>query len=121
MSLVRTLDDGPSSSPWGPGLSAQQRGDLAVVALAGPMDRELAQRADALLQLTTLEHAGRVAIDVSAVEEVNGTLIGVLLRASRRLAWRNRELTIVCDKPDARARLAIAGLDELATLVASAT
>ena len=57
-------------------------------------------------------------IDISHVEEVNGALIGALLRASRRLAWRNRRLTIVCEPADLRRRLEIAGLDELADVTA---
>jgi anti-anti-sigma factor len=120
MTLVRPPERRPADSPiWEAGISLQQRGDLAVVALAGPVDRELARRADTLLQLTTFERAGAVAVDVSAVEAVNGALIGLLLRASRRLAWRNRQLIIVCTGAEARQRLEIAGLDELATLVRS--
>jgi hypothetical protein len=72
-------------------------------------------------QSTTLfEHEAPIAIDVSRVDAVNGALLGLLLRASRRLAWRNRQLTIVCRDPETFRRLRIAGLDELATLVESA-
>jgi anti-anti-sigma regulatory factor len=90
---------------------------MPVVSLSGPVDRALAGRADSLLQLATLEHDGPLAVDVTAVEEVNGALLGLLLRASRRLAWRNRQLYIVCQATETRRRLVIAGLDELATLV----
>jgi anti-anti-sigma regulatory factor len=90
------------------------------VTLAGPVDRELAERAIPLLQLLTSEHGGPIAIDVSSVDAVNGALLGPLLRASRRLAWRNRQLTIVCRDPEISRGLRIAGLDELATLVESA-
>jgi anti-anti-sigma regulatory factor len=60
-----------------------------------------------------------VVIDISRVEEVNGALIGALLRGSRRLAWRNRRLTIVCPQPELRRSLEIAGLDELADVTDS--
>jgi anti-anti-sigma regulatory factor len=56
---------------------------------------------------------------VSGVDAVNGALLGLLLRASRRLAWRNRTLIIACSDPENSRRLRIAGLDELATLVES--
>ena len=56
-------------------------------------------------------------IDVSGVDAVNGALLGLLLRANRRLAWRNRRLIIACSDPDNLRRLEIAGLDDLATLV----
>ena len=66
-----------------------------------------------------LDDDGPVAIDVTDVDAVNGALIGVLLRASRRLAWRNRLLYVVCAQPEVRRRLEMAGLDELATLSSS--
>jgi len=93
---------------------------MPVVSLAGPIDRELADRAIALLGRLTYERGGPVAIDVSNADAVNGALLGLLLRASRRLSWRNRELTIVCRDPELTRQLRIAGLDELATLVESA-
>ena len=93
---------------------------MPVVTLAGPVDRELAERADPLLQLLTFEHDGPIAIDLSGVAAVNGALLGLLLRASRRLAWRNRQLTIICRDPETSRQLRIAGLDELATLVETA-
>jgi anti-anti-sigma regulatory factor len=92
---------------------------IPVVTLVGPVDHELIERADSMLQLLTLEHDGPILIDVSGVDEVNGALIGLLLRANRRLAWRNRELFIGCSHPEHSRRLRIAGLDELATLVES--
>ena len=110
----------PDSSVWGPGASAGRHGGVPVVTLAGPIDREVAGRADSLLQLTTLEHEGPVAIDVSAVDDVTGALLGLLLRASRRLAWRNRQLLILCGEPEIRGALEIAGLDELAAIRAEA-
>jgi anti-anti-sigma factor len=88
-----------------------------AIILAGPVDRGLAERVDPLLRQVTAEHDGPIAIDVSDVDAVNGALIGLLLRASRRLAWRNRQLVIVCRDPETSRRLRIAGLDELSTLV----
>jgi anti-anti-sigma factor len=102
----------------GRGVSLDAGAGMPVVTLAGPVDRELADRVvDPLLRQVTAEHDGPIAIDVSEVAAVNGALIGLLLRASRRLAWRNRQLTIVCRDPETARRLRIAGLDELSTLV----
>jgi anti-anti-sigma regulatory factor len=113
-------ESSPSQSDWGPGVSAGANAGMPIVTLAGPVDRELPERTDPLLQLVTFEHDGPIAIDVSGVDAVNGALLGLLLRASRRLAWRNRQLIIVCRDPEASRRLRIAALDELATLVESA-
>ena len=102
-----------------PGLSRRRGDGISVLALSGPVDRELARRADAALQRVLVEHDDAVAIDVSGVDAVNDAVLGVLLRASRRLGWRNRRLYVVCVQPDACTRLRIAGIDELA--VASLT
>jgi len=110
----------PLNAPdWGPEVVLGATGGMPVVTLTGPVDRELVERADALLQRMTFERDGPIAIDVCGVDEVNGALLGLLLRASRRLAWRNRQLIIVCRDPETSRRLRIAGLDELATLVES--
>ena len=78
----------------------------------------MADQGDSLLRQVMVEHDGPIAIDVSDVDAVNGALIGLLLRASRRLAWRNRQLMIVCRDPETSRRLRVAGIDELSTLVA---
>lgn len=85
-----------------------------LVVVRGVVDRDAAREIDLLIRHGTWDPAAGVVIDISSVDEVNGALIGALLRASRRLAWRNRRLTIVCEHPELRRRLEIAGLDELA-------
>jgi anti-anti-sigma factor len=112
-------DVSPSTPDPPPGVGLGTRSGIPVVSLAGPVDHELIDQADPILQLLTLEHDGPILIDVSGVDEVNGALLGLLLRANRRLAWRNRQLIIACSHPEHSRRLRIAGLDELATLVES--
>ena len=113
-------DSSPSSSDAGPQAVLGTKAGLPVVTLAGPVDRQLiVERADPMLQHLILEHDGPIVIDVSGVDAVNGALLGLLLRANRRLAWRNRTLIIACSDPEHSRRLRIAGLDELATLVES--
>jgi anti-anti-sigma factor len=113
-------DSSPSAPDSGPGVVLGTRGGMPVLTVAGRVDRELIERAVPMLQLLVLERDGAIVIDVSGVEAVNGALIGLLVRASRRLAWRNRELVIACSDPEHSRRLRIAGLDELATLRESA-
>jgi anti-anti-sigma regulatory factor len=87
-------------------------GQLVVV--RGVVDCEAAREVDLLVRYGASDPRAGVVIDISRVDEVTGALIGALLRASRRLAWRNRRLTIVREPAELRRRLEIAGLDELA-------
>jgi anti-anti-sigma factor len=114
-------DSWPSAHNAGPGIELGTKAGMPVVTLAGPVDRELTEWAHAMLQFLTLEHDGPIVIDVSGVDAVNGALLGLLLRASRRLARRGRRLIVACCDPENLRRLRIAGLDELATLVESVT
>jgi anti-anti-sigma regulatory factor len=87
-------------------------GQLTIV--RGVVDHAAAREIDLLVRYGASDPRAGVVIDISRVDEVNDALIGALLRASRRLAWRNRRLTIVCEPAELRRRLEIAGLDELA-------
>jgi anti-anti-sigma regulatory factor len=101
-----------------PGLvTAASTGAAQYVVVEGVVDRDAARDIDVLIRHGAPDTPMRVVIDISGVEEVNGALIGALLRASRRLAWRNRSLTIVCKHAELRGRLEVAGLDELADVV----
>jgi anti-anti-sigma regulatory factor len=100
-------------------VAASVDGGTQLIAVHGLVDRDAARQIDFLVRHGGADPPAGVVIDVSRVDEVNGALIGALLRASRRLAWRNRRLTIVCAPSGVRARLEIAGLDELADVIAS--
>jgi anti-anti-sigma regulatory factor len=100
-------------------VAASFDGATQLVFVRGVVDRDAAREMDFLIRHGAADPPADVVIDIAHVEEVNGALIGALLRASRRLAWRNRRLTIVCPRVDLRARLEIAGLDELADVIAS--
>jgi anti-anti-sigma factor len=89
-------------------------GGAQLIVVRGLVDRDAAREIDVLIRHGASAPPAGVVIDISHVDEVNGALIGALLRASRRLAWRNRRLTIVCEHAELRRRLEIAGLDELA-------
>jgi anti-sigma B factor antagonist len=100
-------------------VGARTAGANELVVVRGVVDRQAAREIDFLVRHGTAGPTAAVVIDISRVEEVNGALIGALLRASRRLAWRNRRLTIVCPQPELRRSLEIAGLDELADVTDS--
>jgi anti-anti-sigma factor len=95
-------------------VAGRAAGGRQLVLVRGVVDRDTAHEIDLLIRHDTSDPRADVVIDISRVDEVNGALIGALLRASRRLAWRNRGLTIVCEPTELRRRLEIAGLDELA-------
>ena len=102
-----------------PGLvAARMAGAAQLIVVRGVVDRDAAREIEFIIRHGASEPAAGVVIDISRVDEVNGALIGALLRASRRLAWRNRRLTIVCEHAELRRRLEIAGLDELADVTA---
>ena len=99
-------------------VAARVTGDTQVLVVRGVVDRHAAGEIDYLIRHVLTTPPGRVVVDISRVDEVTGALIGALLRASRRLAWRNRRrLTIVCPQPELRSRLEVSGLDELADVV----
>ena len=99
-------------------VASRVAGGTELIVVHGVVDRDAAREIDLLVRRVASDPPTGVLIDISRVDEVNGALIGALLRASRKLAWRNRRLTIVCEHPDLRRRLEIAGLDELADVTA---
>ena len=95
-------------------VTAGVTGGAQVVVVNRVVDRDTAQGIESLVRHADPGPPVRVVIDISGVREVNGALIGALLRVGRRLAWRNRRLTIVCAEAELRRSLEIAGLEELA-------
>ena len=95
-------------------VAARMTGAAQLIVVRGLVDRDAAREIDSIIRHGASDPPAGVVIDISRVEEVNGALIGALLRASRRLAWRNRRLVIVCAHAELRLRMEIAGLDELA-------
>jgi anti-anti-sigma factor len=81
-----------------------------VIALSGMLDRQGAATADRRVRAAVLGGAPEVVIDLSAVDEIDGALLGVLVRATRWLAWSDRRLRIVCPREDLRRGLRVAGL-----------
>lgn len=64
--------------------------------------RELEQR----LRDVVLSGKRTVIVDLSHVEELGSSLVGVLIRTQRSLNWRNGRLLIACESAPIRDQLA---------------
>jgi anti-anti-sigma regulatory factor len=89
-----------------------------VLVLSGTVHREEAGVLDSLMRSVALSPAPSAVIDISGVDEVNGALLGALVRATRWIGWRNGRVEIVCERDDLRRGLEVAGLDHLAEVSA---
>jgi anti-anti-sigma factor len=89
-----------------------------VLVLSGAIHREEARAVDSLMRSIALSPTPAVTIDISEVDEVNGALLGALVRATRWIGWRNGRVVIVCPREDLRRGLEVAGLDHLAEISA---
>jgi anti-anti-sigma regulatory factor len=90
-----------------------------VLVLSGTVHREEARVLDSLMRGVALSTTPTAVIDISDVDEVNGALLGMLVRATRWIGWRNGRVEIVCGRDDLRRGLEVAGLDHLAELSAA--
>ena len=86
----------------------------SVLVLSGAIDRAGAHALDAVLRDVAISAIPRAVIDISDVDEVNGALLGVLVRATRWIGWRNGRTVIICRSDELRRGLEVAGLDHLA-------
>ncbi len=86
----------------------------AVLVLRGAVDRAQARALDTVLREVALSAVPAAVVDISGVDEVNGALLGVLVRATRWIGWRNGRTVIVCRSDELRRGLEVAGLDHLA-------
>ncbi len=87
-----------------------------VLVIDGTVHREEARVLDSLMRGVALSPAPDAVIDISGVNEVNGALLGLLVRATRWIGWRNGRVEIICERDDLRRGLEVAGLDHLAEL-----
>jgi anti-anti-sigma factor len=85
-----------------------------VLVLHGAIDRERARALESILRDVALSPTPTAVLDISDVDEVNGALLGLLVRATRWIGWRNGRTVIVCGRDDLRRGLEVAGLDHLA-------
>jgi anti-anti-sigma factor len=89
-----------------------------LVVIEGTVHREEARVLDSVMRAVALSPTPAVVIDIAGVDEVNGALLGTLVRATRWIGWRNGRVAIVCPRADLRRGLEVAGLDHLAEISA---
>jgi anti-sigma B factor antagonist len=93
--------------------------DGVVVAAAGELHMSTAPALGAHLRAAVRDGASRLVIDLSAVQFIDSTGLGVLLNASREIARAGGELALVCSNPTVLRLFTITGTD--ATLAIHAT
>jgi anti-sigma B factor antagonist len=110
---VHTLDARIDSARIGRGVH--------VVALGGEFDLHTAPRLDEALFSAIDEGAHRVLVDLAATTFVDSTVLGVLLRAHRRLNDRGGRLVVVSDDPRILRTIELTGLDRTLSVERSLT
>ena len=92
-----------------------------VVALGGEIDLHTAPRLDEELFGAIGDGAERLLVDLGGATFVDSTVLGVLLRAHRRLDDRGGRLVIVSDDPRILRTLELTGLDRTLSVERSLT
>jgi anti-anti-sigma factor len=110
---VHTLDARIDSARIGRGVQ--------VVALGGEIDLHTAPRLDEALFGAIDDGAQRVLVDFAGTTFVDSTVLGVLLRAHRRLDGTGGRLVIVSNDPRILRTLELTGLDRTLTVEPSLT
>jgi anti-anti-sigma factor len=110
---VHTLDARIDSARIGRGVQ--------VVALGGEIDLHTAPRLDEALFGAIDDGAQRVLVDFAGTTFVDSTVLGVLLRAHRRLDGTGGRLVLVSNDPRILRTLELTGLDRTLTVEPSLT
>jgi anti-sigma B factor antagonist len=92
-----------------------------VVALGGEIDLHTAPRLDEELFGAIGDGAQRLLVDMAGATFVDSTVLGVLLRAHRRLDDSGGRLVIVSDDPRILRTLELTGLDRTLSVERSLT
>lgn len=93
-----------------PVTGVERRGDAVILHLAGELDLYNADAVRAALLSSTAEQPDRVVVDLSAVEFVDSTVLGVLVEARSRLD-DGRSLLLAAPGLETRRALEVSGLD----------
>ena len=97
---------------------SESRDGATVIRLGGELDLYNADEVRAALTQAIDSGAGRVVIDMSEVEFVDSTALGVLIEARSRLANR-RSFLLAAPGLETRRALEVSGLDRHFTVVDS--
>ncbi|HKC21052.1 MAG TPA: STAS domain-containing protein [Gaiellaceae bacterium] len=101
-----------------PVLGVERQGDACVVSLAGELDLYNAPEVREALTNACGDSAVRVVVDLSEVEFIDSTALGVLIEA-RTLLNNRRGFLLAAPGLETRRALAISGLDRHFTVLDS--
>jgi anti-sigma B factor antagonist len=93
-----------------PVLGVERRDGTAVVRLGGELDLYNAAQVREALAAVCSDNPQRVVVDLSQVEFIDSTALGVLIEARSKLADR-RAFLLAAPRLETRRALAISGLD----------
>ncbi|MDX3747507.1 MULTISPECIES: STAS domain-containing protein [unclassified Streptomyces] len=107
--------------PWEHSSSAQQihvyeTEERTVVQLRGEIDIAVVLRVTATVDTATGRPSTDVVIDLSPVEFLDCSGLGLLCRARRRVEERGGHLTLVCPQPHIRKMIRIVDLSQVFVL-----
>ena len=91
----------------------EDRGDQAVVLVAGEIDLATAPRLEETLSRLIDRGATRLILDLSSTAFVDSNSTAVFLEAHKRLSARDGALTLRSPRPNVRKMLQITALDRL--------
>lgn len=106
----RERSGGPDKTRRPPVARVEENGRAIVVRLAGELDLYNADEVRAALTEACLRQPERVVVDLSEVEFMDSTSLGVLIEAKRRLA-RSDAFALAAPGLEARRALETSGLD----------
>lgn len=90
-----------------------------VVAVEGRVDVDTTPEIDRCLRDAIESGRTRLVVDLSEATGLDSPMLRVLLRAYRRLRWRNGRFAVVCRDPEGCRLLEATGLDEMVAVTAS--
>jgi anti-sigma B factor antagonist len=94
-----------------PVLGVERKGDAYVVKLGGELDLYNAPQIREALSDASAEHPARIVVDLSEVEFVDSTALGVLIEARTRFD-NQRAFLLAAPALETRRALEISGLDQ---------
>lgn len=100
-------------------LEDSQHGEATVVAVAGELDALSAPQLDAHLTGLWTNLPDYLVVDLSEVEFLDSTGLGVLIKALTHLRENGAEMAVVATTPRVLKVLAITGMDQVMTVAAS--
>jgi anti-sigma B factor antagonist len=94
-------------------------GEVGVVAVSGEMDLCTAGRFRRDIEEAAARSSGDLVLDLSRVDMIDSTALGVMLQAQRGLSEDGRSLVLVVTRPHVMRILTITGLQSACRLAAS--